>query len=155
LRRAFRKKRWVPSWTRTHLSVLGREVILETSEELRGFLSALIETFGTPRMGPAFADAIAAEPGVLLVGRDPAEWWGDPDDLLRVVQVQSKELQGAADSLTSTRGRDCCSDDNAALCPACGTRLGVHPAFPGTRVPLPPGVQAAIVKPTAIRGAGP
>ena len=55
---------------------------MEKSEELGGFLSSLIETFGTARMGTAFADAIAAEPGVLLVGTDPAEWWGDPDDLL-------------------------------------------------------------------------
>ena len=39
---------------------------MEKSEELRGFLSSLIETFGSPRMGPAFADAIAAEPGVLM-----------------------------------------------------------------------------------------
>lgn len=77
---------------------------MEKSEELRGFLSALIETFGTPRMGPAFADAIAAEPGVLMVGTDPAEWWDDPDDLLRVMQVQSKELQGAAATVTHAEG---------------------------------------------------
>lgn len=69
---------------------------MEKSEQLSGFLSSLIETFGTPRMGQAFTDAIAAEPGVLMVGTDPAEWWDDPDDLLRVVQMQSKELQGAA-----------------------------------------------------------
>ena len=77
---------------------------MEKSEELRRFLSALTETFGTPRMGPAFADAIAAEPGVLMVGTDPAEWWDDPDDLLRVVQVQSKELQGAAATVTHSEG---------------------------------------------------
>jgi hypothetical protein len=76
---------------------------MEKSEELRRLLSALIETFGTPRMGPTFADAIAAEPGVLMVGTDPAEWWGDPDDPLRVVQVQSKELQGAFQSAPPTR----------------------------------------------------
>ena len=34
---------------------------MEQSGEVRGFLSALIETFGTPRMGPAFTDAISAE----------------------------------------------------------------------------------------------
>jgi hypothetical protein len=77
---------------------------MEKSEELRRFLSALVETFGTPRMGPAFADAIAAEPGVLMVGTDPAEWWGDPDELLRVMQVQSKELQGAAATVTHSEG---------------------------------------------------
>ncbi len=38
---------------------------MEESEEVRGFLSSLIETFGTPRMGPAFTGAISAEPGVL------------------------------------------------------------------------------------------
>ncbi|MGH3193993.1 MAG: nuclear transport factor 2 family protein [Streptosporangiaceae bacterium] len=63
-------------------------------------MSSLIETFGTPRMPPAFADALAAEPGVLLVGTDPAEWWADPDDLRRVVQAQSTELQGATAKVT-------------------------------------------------------
>jgi hypothetical protein len=77
---------------------------MERSEELRGCLSSLIETFGTPLMGSAFSDAIAAEPGVLLVGTDPAEWWGDPDNLLRVVQAQGKELQGAAAAVTHSEG---------------------------------------------------
>ena len=44
---------------------------MERSEELRGSLSSLTETFGTPQLGPAFADTIAAEPGVLLVGTEP------------------------------------------------------------------------------------
>ena len=77
---------------------------MEKSEELSGFLSALIETFGTPRMGPALADAIAAEPGVLMVGTDPAEWWDDPDDVARVVQAQSKELDGATAAVTHCQG---------------------------------------------------
>jgi hypothetical protein len=77
---------------------------MEKSEDLRGFLSSLIETFGTPRMGPAFADAIAAEPGVLMVGTDPAEWWDDPGDLLQVVEAQSKELQGAAATVAHAEG---------------------------------------------------
>jgi len=77
---------------------------MEKSEELRSFLASLIETFGTADMGSAFAAAIAAEPGVLMVGTDPAEWWDDPDDLLRVVQVQSKELQGAAATVTHSEG---------------------------------------------------
>ena len=42
---------------------------MEQSGEVRGFLSSLIETFGTPRMGPAFTDAISAEPGVLGWGQ--------------------------------------------------------------------------------------
>jgi hypothetical protein len=45
---------------------------MEKSEELRRFLSAMIETFGTPRMGPAFADAIAAEPGWRVPPASPA-----------------------------------------------------------------------------------
>jgi SnoaL-like domain len=77
---------------------------MENSEELRGLLSSLVETFGTAGMGSAFADAIAAEPGVLMVGTDPAEWWDDPEDLLRVVQVQSKELQGAAATVRHSEG---------------------------------------------------
>jgi hypothetical protein len=55
-------------------------------------------------MGSAFGDAIAAEPGVLLAGTDPAEWWGDPDVVVRVVQAQSKELQGAAATVTHSEG---------------------------------------------------
>ena len=47
-------------------------------------------------MAPAFTAAMAAEPGVLMVGTDPAEWWDDPDELLLALQAQSKELQGAA-----------------------------------------------------------
>ena len=77
---------------------------MERSGEVRGFLSSLIETFGTPRMGPAFTDAISAEPGVLGVGTDPAEWWDDPDDLLRAMQVQSAELQGAAATVSHSGG---------------------------------------------------
>jgi hypothetical protein len=69
---------------------------MEQSEEVRSVLSSLIETFGTPRMGPAFTAAVAAEPGVLMVGTDPAEWWDSPDAVLRALQVQSTELQGAA-----------------------------------------------------------
>jgi len=77
---------------------------VEKSGELSDLLSSVIGTFGTSRMGSAFADAIAAEPGVLMIGTDPAEWWDDPDDLLRVVQVQSKELQGAAATVTHSEG---------------------------------------------------
>lgn len=77
---------------------------MEKSEELGRFLATVIETFGTPRMGTAFADAIAAEPGVLMIGTDPGEWWDDPDDLFRVVQVQSKELQGAAATAAHSEG---------------------------------------------------
>ena len=77
---------------------------MEQSEEARGFLSSLTETFGTPRMGPAFTDAISAEPGVLMVGTDPAEWWDNPDDLLRAMQVQSAELQGAAATVSHSEG---------------------------------------------------
>jgi hypothetical protein len=77
---------------------------MEQSEEVRGFLSSLIETFGTPRMGPAFTGTISAEPGVLVVGTDPAEWWDNPDDLLRAMQVQSAELQGAAATVSQSEG---------------------------------------------------
>jgi hypothetical protein len=58
---------------------------MEQSREMRGFLSSLIETFGTPRMGPAIAEAVAAGPGVLMVGTDPAEWWDDPGPAARPV----------------------------------------------------------------------
>jgi hypothetical protein len=77
---------------------------MEESIEIRGFLSSLIETFGTARMGPAIAEAVAAEPGVLMVGTDPAEWWDDPDDLRRAMQAQSKELQGVAATVRHAEG---------------------------------------------------
>lgn len=77
---------------------------MEQSGEVGGFLSSLIETFGTPRMGRAFTDAISAEPGVLGVGTDPAEWWDNPGDLLRAMQVQSAELQGAAATVCHSGG---------------------------------------------------
>jgi hypothetical protein len=77
---------------------------MEQSEEVRGILSSLIETFGTPRMGSAVVDAVAAEPGVLMVGTDPSEWWDDPDDLRRAMQAQSKELQGTAATVSHAEG---------------------------------------------------
>jgi SnoaL-like domain len=77
---------------------------MEQSGEIRGFLSSLIETFGTPLMGPAIAEAVAAEPGVLMVGTDPAEWWDDPDELRRAMQAQSAELQGVAATVKHAEG---------------------------------------------------
>jgi hypothetical protein len=77
---------------------------MEQSGEIREFLSSLIETFGTPRMGAAIADAVAAERGVLMVGTDPAEWWDDPDALRRAMQAQSTELQGVAATVSHAEG---------------------------------------------------
>lgn len=47
---------------------------------------------------------LSAEPGVLVVGTDPAEWWANPDDLLRATQAQSTELQGAAATVSHSEG---------------------------------------------------
>jgi hypothetical protein len=55
-------------------------------------------------MGSAFTDAVAAEPGVLVVGTDAAEWWDNPGDVLRALQAQSGELQGAAATVSHCRG---------------------------------------------------
>jgi hypothetical protein len=77
---------------------------MEQSGEIAGFLSSLMETFGTPRMGKAFADAIAAEPGVLMVGTDPAEWWDNADDIRRAMQAQGVELQGVALKVSHAEG---------------------------------------------------
>jgi hypothetical protein len=77
---------------------------MEQSLEVRDVLSSLIETFGTPRMGSAFTDAVAAEPGVLVVGTDAAEWWDNPGDVLRALQAQSGELQGAAATVSHCQG---------------------------------------------------
>jgi len=77
---------------------------MEQSKEVRGALSSLIESFGTARMGSVFTDAIAAEPGTLVVGTDPAEWWDNPDDLLRALTMQSAELQGAVATVNHCEG---------------------------------------------------
>jgi hypothetical protein len=77
---------------------------MEQSGEVREFLSSLIETFGTARMGSAIAEAVAAEPGVLMVGTDPAEWWDDPGELRRAMQAQSAELQGVAAKVSHAEG---------------------------------------------------
>src|SRR5215467_6037792 len=77
---------------------------MEQSPEVRGVLSSLVETFGTPRMGSAFTDAVATEPGVLVVGTDPAEWWDNPEDVLRASRVQSAELQGVAATVSHCQG---------------------------------------------------
>ena len=77
---------------------------MEQSGEIREFLSTLIETFGTPRMGQAISAAVAAEPGVLMVGTDPAEWWDNPDALRRAMQAQSTELQGVATTVSHAEG---------------------------------------------------
>jgi hypothetical protein len=82
----------------------GEEAAMEQSPEVRAVLSSLIETFGTPRMGSAFTDAVAAEPGVLVVGTDAAEWWDNPGDVLRALQAQSGELQGAAATVSHCQG---------------------------------------------------
>ena len=77
---------------------------MEQSEDVRSALSSLIETFGTPRMGSVFTDAISTEQGMLVVGTDPAEWWDNPDDLLRALQQQSAELQGAVATVSHSEG---------------------------------------------------
>jgi hypothetical protein len=77
---------------------------MEQSEDVRGFLSSLVETFGTAQTAPAFTGAMAAEPGVLMVGTDPAEWWDDSDELIRALQAQGKELQGAAATVSHCEG---------------------------------------------------
>jgi hypothetical protein len=77
---------------------------MEQSEEVRGALSSLIETFGTARMGSVFTNAISTEPGTLVVGTDSAEWWDNPDDLLRALKTQSAELQGAVATVSYSEG---------------------------------------------------
>ena len=41
---------------------------------------------------------------MLVVGTDPAEWWDNPDDLLRALQQQSAELQGAVATVSHSEG---------------------------------------------------
>lgn len=77
---------------------------MRQSEEVRDALSSLIETFGTPRMGSVFTEAISTEPGTLVVGTDTAEWWNNPDDLFRAFRSQSAELQGATATVSHSEG---------------------------------------------------
>jgi hypothetical protein len=86
------------------LTAAGGSAVMEQSAEVRRILSSLFEAVGTPRMSSVFTDAIAAEPGVLGVGTDPAEWWDNPDDLLRAVQAQGQELQGATATVIHSQG---------------------------------------------------
>jgi hypothetical protein len=77
---------------------------MEQSEDVRRLLSSLVETFGTAEMASAFTGAIAAEPGVLMVGTDPAEWWDDPEKLLDAMRAQSTELGGGAATVSHAEG---------------------------------------------------
>ena len=77
---------------------------MERSDEVRDILSSLIKTFGTEQMGSAFTEAISLEPGALVVGTDPSEWWDSPDALSRALKAQSEELRGAVAKVTQAEG---------------------------------------------------
>jgi len=77
---------------------------MKQSEEVRDLLASLIGTFGTPRWGQALIDAVSAEPAVLMIGTDPAEWWDNFDDIERAMRAQSAELEGATATVTHSEG---------------------------------------------------
>lgn len=77
---------------------------MERSDEVRDALSSLIETFGTEKMGSAFTDAISLEPGTLVIGTDPSEWWDSREVLTRALNAQSEELRGAVARVTHAEG---------------------------------------------------
>jgi len=77
---------------------------VERSDEVRDVLSSLVATFGTPEMESAFANAMSQEAGTLMVGTDPAEWWDNQEDLMRVLKGQSEEIRGAV-ATREPRGR--------------------------------------------------
>ncbi|HEX6392908.1 MAG TPA: nuclear transport factor 2 family protein [Acidimicrobiales bacterium] len=77
---------------------------METSDEIRTALESLIETFGSPAMGKSFLETISTEPGTLVIGTDPDEWWDDLDRIKAVMTAQSDELQGMSVKLEHAEG---------------------------------------------------
>ena len=77
---------------------------MERSDEVAEALSSLMGTFGTDAMGTAFDRAVSSEPGTLLIGTDPAEWWSDQEALRRVIKTQAEELRGAVVTVTHAEG---------------------------------------------------
>jgi hypothetical protein len=77
---------------------------MEKSEEVRDVLSSLVETFGTEQMGAAFSNATSSEPGTLLIGTDPKEWWDTPESLSAALKAQGEELLGAVATVTHAEG---------------------------------------------------
>jgi hypothetical protein len=77
---------------------------MERSDEVANDLAKLLGTFGTPAMGSAFSAAISSEPGVLVIGSDPDEWWDEPEKLTRVVAAQADELQGVVSKVVHSEG---------------------------------------------------
>jgi hypothetical protein len=77
---------------------------MERSDEVATILSSLVNTFGTPQMGSAFAAALSSDRGTLMIGTDPSEWWDDRDHLLAALTAQSSELQGSEATVTHSEG---------------------------------------------------
>jgi SnoaL-like domain len=77
---------------------------MERSDEISGLVKSLMETFGTPSMSSAFLNVLSTEPGTLVIGSDPQEWWNQPDQLRRVLTAQSDELRGVSAKVVHCEG---------------------------------------------------
>ena len=77
---------------------------MERSDEVAAELARLLDTFGTPAMGLAFSDAISTEPGVLVIGSDPDEWWDESESRRRVLTAQAEELHGIISKVIHCEG---------------------------------------------------
>jgi len=77
---------------------------MQPSDEVRDAMSSLISTFGTSEMAAAFIDAMASEPGTLLIGTDPAEWWDSRDSMTRAFRAQGEELRSAVATISHCEG---------------------------------------------------
>jgi hypothetical protein len=81
-----------------------REKTVEKSDEISGLMNSLLDTIGTPAMSSAFLNALSTEPGTLLIGSDPKEWWNEPDQLRRALTAQNDELQGISAKVVHCEG---------------------------------------------------
>jgi SnoaL-like domain len=77
---------------------------MEKSDEISGLVTSLVETFGTPAMSSAFWNVLSTEPGTLVIGSDPQEWWDHPDQLRRVLTAQTDELRGLSAKVVHCEG---------------------------------------------------
>jgi SnoaL-like protein len=77
---------------------------MESSQEVGAILTSLMETFGSPAMAKTFLDTISDEPGTLIIGSDPGEWWDDQDQIRRVMTAQGEELEGMVAKVVHSEG---------------------------------------------------
>ena len=77
---------------------------MKPSAEISELLSSVFDTFGTNRMFETFSGMLPSDQGTLFVGTDDAEWWDNRESLMRALEAQAGELQGAQPKVTHVEG---------------------------------------------------